>query len=42
MPDSGLFIGEYFSPFAKMQTIKATAENLFSLIQDEYVGYPFP
>lgn len=32
IPDSGLFLAEFYSPFAGFQPIKVTAENLFDLL----------
>jgi hypothetical protein len=42
IPDSGLFVTEFFSPLTGIQTIKLMAENLFALIQDEGTGFPLP
>jgi hypothetical protein len=42
IPDSGLFITEYFSPFAKMETLKAFSESLFKITLEEGNGFPIP
>jgi hypothetical protein len=42
IPDSGLFITEYYSPFAKMETIKAVSESLFKITLSEGNGFPIP
>lgn len=43
IPDSGLFITQFYSPLVGFQPIKLYAENLFKLILEENIeniGYP--
>jgi len=42
IPDSGLFITDYYSPIARMSVIRIYAENLFKLINNEEIGFPYP
>ena len=35
MPDSGLFITEFYSPIVEKQVIKIEAESLFKLVHQE-------
>lgn len=42
IPDSGLFLVDYFTPLADMQVIRNAAKPLFSFVNDGSKYFPIP